>query len=227
MTGKPTGLESDSPPADSPFRQSVELGSPPKRERSDAARNRLQVLAAAERLIAVNGVAALTMDDIAREAGVGKGTLYRRFGDKGGLAMALLGEREREFQERIISGPPPLGPGADPVARLTSFVLSYLELVVSQHDLMLLSETSAPGARLQTGAHSFWLQHCSLLLRQLGSTDPSFRAEIILAALSAEQVAYWLQTEREPSVGAKLSAAALALALPLAEDNRSDDIRAD
>ena len=39
------------------------------------------------------------MDAVAEAAGVGKGTLYRRFGDRNGLAYAILDEREREFQE--------------------------------------------------------------------------------------------------------------------------------
>src|SRR4051812_17623609 len=86
----------------------------PVRERADAARNRIRVLEAAEKLFAERGVDAVTMDDVAGAAGVGKGTLYRRFGDKGGLAMALLDQRERELQERILTGPPPLGLGAGP-----------------------------------------------------------------------------------------------------------------
>lgn len=80
------------------------------RERADAARNRLRVLAAAERLFSLRGVAGVTMDDVAGEAGVGKGTLYRRFGDKGGLAVALLDERERELQQQLLDGAPPPGP---------------------------------------------------------------------------------------------------------------------
>src|SRR5213080_2904657 len=52
------------------------------RERADAARNRIKVLAAAEQLFSARGVAAVSMDDVAASAGVGKGTLYRRFGDK-------------------------------------------------------------------------------------------------------------------------------------------------
>src|SRR4051812_40024312 len=67
------------------------------RERADAARNRLKVLAAAERLFAAQGVGAVSMDEVATVAGVGKGTLYRRFGDKSGLAAALLDEREAEL----------------------------------------------------------------------------------------------------------------------------------
>lgn len=192
---------------------SVELTTPPRQERADAARNRLHVLAATERLIASRGVAALTMDEIAAEAGVGKGTLYRRFGDKGGIAVALLNERERELQERIIAGPAPLGPDADPAARLSAFISAYVNLVVAQLDLVLMSETSAPGARMQTGAHAFWRQHCELLLGQAGASDPQFRAEILLAAVSAELVRYWVRERGQDAGGiaTMLSSAALAL----------------
>lgn len=88
------------------------IGVPP--ERSDAARNRMLILAAAERLFATNGVSCTSMDAIAAEAGVGKGTLFRRFGDRGSLVFAVLDASAREFQDRFISGPPPLGPGAPP-----------------------------------------------------------------------------------------------------------------
>ncbi|MGH3367930.1 MAG: TetR/AcrR family transcriptional regulator, partial [Nocardioidaceae bacterium] len=104
------------------------------RERADAARNRLRILAAAERLFASRGVAGVTMDDVAAEAGVGKGTLYRRFGDKGGLAVALLDQRERELQQAMLSGAPPLGPGAPAKVRLAAFIRAYVDLVATQLD---------------------------------------------------------------------------------------------
>src|SRR5881409_3685981 len=53
----------------------------PPRERADAARNRALVLQAAWRLYNHGGVEALTTDAVAQEAGVGKGTVYRRFRD--------------------------------------------------------------------------------------------------------------------------------------------------
>src|SRR5260370_11015699 len=62
----------------------------PVRERRDAAAHRQQVLAAARRLFEERGVEAVTMDDIAQAAGVGKGTLYRRYADKGQLVLALM-----------------------------------------------------------------------------------------------------------------------------------------
>lgn len=161
------------------------------RERADAARNRVRVLAAAEKLFAERGVAGVTMDDVAAEAGVGKGTLYRRFVDRGGLAVALLDDQEKKLQQALLSGPPPLGPGAGPRERLAAFVDAYVLFVARQSDLVLLSETAQPGARFRTGAYGFWRLHCRVLLGQAGATAPEFAAEALLAALSAEQVRYW------------------------------------
>ncbi|MDX6646530.1 MAG: hypothetical protein QOK40_2257, partial [Miltoncostaeaceae bacterium] len=86
----------------------------PGQERADAARNRARALEAAARLFDEQGVENVSMDAIAEAACMGKGTLYRRFGDRAGLALALLDERERRLQESILRGPPPLGPGAPP-----------------------------------------------------------------------------------------------------------------
>lgn len=186
------------------------------RERADAARNRLRVLAAAQRLFTLRGVAGVTMDDVAAEAGVGKGTLYRRFVDKGGLALALLDERERDLQQRLLYGAPPLGPGAPPATRLAAFARAYLGLVAEQLDLVLLSETSTPGARLRTGAHAFWRQHCRYLLHAGAAPEPTLRADLLLAGLAAEQVRHWLHDEHRDltDLAAGLSAAALALTGP-------------
>lgn len=192
----PQSESSTSPDASRPCRTELPvLGAGVVRERADAARNRERVLAAAERLFAERGVAAVTMDDVAAAAGVGKGTLYRRFTDRGGLAVALLDQRERELQQAILSGCPPLGPGAVPAERLAAFVSSYLALLDRQLDLVLMSQTASPGARLRTGAHGFWRQHCTYLLREAGAPHPGLRAELLLAGLSAEQVRHWLHDQ--------------------------------
>jgi AcrR family transcriptional regulator len=183
------------------------------RERADAARNRAKVLAAAELLFRTRGVTAVTMDDIAAAAGVGKGTLFRRFGDKSGLAMALLDERERDLQERILHGEPPLGPEAAPADRLAAFVQAYAGYVYSQLDLVLMSETASPGARRRTGAFAFWRQHCALLLAQAGARDPGLRADLILASLAAEQLGHWRSTAagNEEQVARRLAETACLL----------------
>jgi AcrR family transcriptional regulator len=170
------------------------LGQPPA-ERADAARNRAKVLAAADRLFRARGVANVSMDDVAAEAGVGKGTLYRRFGDKAGLAAALLDDREAALQAKLLTGPPPLGPGAPPADRLAAFAAAYLEYVSAHLDLVAMSQTASPGARLRIGAHRLWRQHCAHLLTEAGAADPQLRADTLLAALSAEQVGHWRREE--------------------------------
>src|SRR5436305_9779961 len=107
------------------------------RERADAARNREKILAAAARLIGEHGLANVSMDDVAREACVGKGTLYRRFGDRASLALALLDEHERELQESLLRGQPPLGPGASARDRLHAFGKAYLDVLDTHHALIV------------------------------------------------------------------------------------------
>ncbi|MET9249146.1 helix-turn-helix domain-containing protein [Nonomuraea sp. NPDC003709] len=162
----------------------------PVKERADAARNREKVLAAAARLFAEKGVEAVSMDAVAAEAGVGKGTLFRRFGDKSGLAVALLDDRERDLQQRVLSGPPPLGPGAPASERLAAFVAAYLDYLFAHLDLVRMSETASPGARYRIGAYRFWHRHVAILLAECrpgGDADPL--SHTLLAAMGAEAAA--------------------------------------
>jgi AcrR family transcriptional regulator len=164
------------------------LGEVPK-ERADAARNRLKVLSAAARLFRERGVDGVSMDAVAAEAGVGKGTLFRRFGDKSGLAAALLDERERELQEAVLSGPPPLGPGAPAAERLSAFVDAYLDYLLDHLDLVRLSETASPGARYRIGAYRFWRLHAAILLAEIRpGCDADPLAHALLAPLAAEHM---------------------------------------
>lgn len=179
-----------------PVRQQLSVvGQAPPTERADAARNRRRVLDAAKKLFDERGIAAVTLDDVVAAAGVGKGTLFRRFGDKAGLAVALLDEEERALQDRILSGPPPLGPGAGPVERLTAFVRTYVGYVARNTELVAMSQTASPGARLRTGSHQFWRQHCEFLLALAGAADAGLRADILLAGLTAEQIDNWLRDQ--------------------------------
>ena len=60
--------------------------------RADAERNRQRLLAAAKELFATRGLD-VTLDEIARHAGVGTGTAYRRFPNKDALIDALMVDR--------------------------------------------------------------------------------------------------------------------------------------
>jgi AcrR family transcriptional regulator len=178
------------------------LRTPPPKERADAARNRAAVLKAAARLFAERGVEAVSMDQVAAAAGVGKGTLFRRFGDKSGLAAALLDARERVLQEAIMHGPPPLGPGASADERLAAFVNAYFDYLLDHLDLIRMSETAAPGARYRIGAYRFWHRHMAILL---GATDdPEHTAHVLLAALAADHVCALLPELGEERIRAGL-----------------------
>ena len=91
-------------------------------ERADAARNRRAILAATERLLASHRPQDISMEQVAAAAGVGKGTVFHRFGNRNGLMYALMVQRAQALEEAVTAGPPPLGPGAPdfsgPAARL-------------------------------------------------------------------------------------------------------------
>lgn len=179
------------------------LRTPPPRERTDAARNRAAILDAAGRLFAEHGVDDVSMDQVAAAAGVGKGTLFRRFGDKAGLAAALLDARERVLQESILQGPPPLGPGAPPADRLAAFADAYLDYLFAHLPLVRMSETAAPGARYRIGAYRFWHRHVAILLE--GTPDPEHAAHALLAPLAAEHIGALLPELGEQRVRAGLA----------------------
>lgn len=152
----------------------------------------------ARRLVAERGIGALTMDELAQAARVGKGTLYRAFGSRAGLAEALVDEAERELQERILTGPPPLGYGPGPAERLGAFVDAYLAFLSDNDELVLETERPGEGARFHTGAYGFWHAHIAALLREEGTDDGGLRAHVVLATLAAELHAHLRSQGYEP-----------------------------
>ncbi|GLW10394.1 hypothetical protein Misp01_55220 [Microtetraspora sp. NBRC 13810] len=165
----------------------------PRRERVDAARNREKILAAAAGIVAAHGVEGLAMAEVAAAAGVGVGTLYRRFGDRSGLAYALIDEREREFQAAFIEGPPPLGPGADARARVRAFLHALADRTAEQLDLLVMAETATPFARFG-GAYDAYHAHLSMLVAQLSpAADAYTLADALLAPLAAPLLAHRLR----------------------------------
>ncbi|MET9629681.1 helix-turn-helix domain-containing protein [Lentzea sp. NPDC006480] len=107
----------------------------PREERADAARNRARLIEVAREMVAELGADKVTMDGLADRAGLGKGTVFRRFRTRAGIFHALLDEEEKRFQERLMSGPPPLGPGAPAVERLVAFGQARLEFLMEHRDL--------------------------------------------------------------------------------------------
>jgi len=169
------------------------------RERADAARNRLRILEAAERLFAQHGPQNVSMDDVARAAGVGKGTLFRRFGDRASLARTVLSTHEAAFQESLIRGAPPLGPGAPALERLVAFGRGMLGLVDAHRELLLAAETGAPCGRFRSGPYPSYHFFVSSLLREaFPELDPDYTAHALLASFGSELVAYMREDDGLP-----------------------------
>jgi AcrR family transcriptional regulator len=160
-------------------------------ERADAARNRRRILSAAARLFDEHGVERVSMEAIASEAGVGKGTVFRRFGDRSGLVMALLDERTRAFQDDLIRGEPPLGPGAPAVERAIAFGRGMLALLEAHGEMLLAAELGVRWVRGEAGVYAFYRTHLAMLVRESApELDDEYLAEALLAPLSAETFLY-------------------------------------
>jgi AcrR family transcriptional regulator len=169
-------------------------------ERADAARNRLKILEAAARLFAEHGVERVSMDMVAEAAGVGKGTIFRRFGDRASLARTLLDERERRFQDDFIRGEPPLGPGAPPTDRLRAFGHRMIDLLEAHGDLILAAESGSPMARFRSPPYGVYRAHVTSLLTELDPRlDVEYHADSLLAVLAAAQH-HHLRRERDMPV---------------------------
>jgi AcrR family transcriptional regulator len=187
--------------------QPVTWGSPPA-ERADAARNRRLLLATARKILDEQGTDKLTMDGLAERAGLGKGTVFRRFGTRAGIFQALLDDDERDFQEHVLSGPPPLGPGAPPLDRLIAYGRARIDFLISHRDI---ARATLDG-RQQVPAGSqtpMSREHIRFLLgaMHLGPADLDVLATQLTAALDGPLLLYLssaILTQTRPQVSERL-----------------------
>ena len=184
----------------------------PRPERADAARNREHLLTVAREMIAADGVEKLTMDGLAERAELGKGTVFRRFGTRAGIFLALLDDAEHALQQGVLSGPPPLGPGADPRTRLIAFGRARIDFLFQHH--AVARATLDRNQPVRAGASTIAGIHIRMLLGQarrdglLDITDLDSLAVQLTAALEGPLFLY-LATD-EASVHGSSPHAALA-----------------
>lgn len=160
------------------------------RERSDAARNRQAILAAARRLFEARGVTCVTMEEISHEAGVGKGTLYRRFPNKGLLCEALLDEPTREFQRETLEI---VGePGVGSLEKLRNFLDRLVLFTEDNLDLLYGGEEPLWGAtrlaRFRSPAYD-WRRWTVLGLLRGARREGEIRADLDLEYLATALLA--------------------------------------
>jgi polyketide synthase 12 len=178
-------------------------------ERADAARNRRLLLATAREMLAEHGAGKLTMDGLAERAGLGKGTVFRRFGTRAGIFQALLDDDERVFQEQVLAGPPPLGPGAPPLDRLIAYGRARAAFLIEHREIARAAlDGSLPvPAGSQTPVSQM---HIRVLLGQipLGAADLDVLAMQLTAALDGPLLLYLSASDLSqaaPQIGERIA----------------------
>jgi AcrR family transcriptional regulator len=179
---------------------------PRRPERSDAARNRQVLLATAREMLAELGADKITMDALAERAGVGKGTVFRRFGTRAGIFQALLDDDEHDFQERVLSGPPPLGPGAAPLDRLIAYGQARISFLTGRREIArnALDGSQPVPAGPQTPMSRVHIRYL-LLETRLGAVDVDMLALQLTAALDGPLLLYLSGTQDAPDISERLA----------------------
>ncbi|GAA2814732.1 TetR/AcrR family transcriptional regulator [Saccharopolyspora taberi] len=158
-------------------------------ERADAVRNRRAVLEAAQRLLTERGGAHISLDAVAAEAGVGKGTVFRRFGSRAGLIRELLEERSLALREAVTDGPAPLGPGAAPRERLMAFLAELAGIGEQNAALLSAHEQACADHKHEDPSYRFWAQHLAeVISAERPDLDADFLGHALLAAFDADLI---------------------------------------
>lgn len=158
-------------------------------ERADAARNRRAILRATEELLALGGPEHISLDRVAATAGVGKGTVFRRFGNRTGLFQELLADRAANIREAIDSGPPPLGPDAPAADRLLGFLDELAQLAARNIALIAAHEQACAADKYQDPTYRRWHEHVAGLLRVIQpEADAEFLAHTLLGSFDGDLV---------------------------------------
>ncbi len=172
----------------------------PCSERRDAAEHRQRILSTARVLFSEQGVDAVSMHQVALAAGVGQGTLYRRYAHKGMLCTALLEEGITGFQEEMLRYLEHIGESLAALDRL-KYVLVHL-LAFNEHNAPLLAAItdSACGQRRTQPYHSpfyLWLRQVVMVLLQQAVTraevaplDIEYAADVVLTPLAIDLYLY-------------------------------------
>lgn len=153
--------------------------------RKDAARNHAAILEAAARLIAERGPDGFAMEDVAAAAGVGKGTVFRRFGDREGLVRAVVDRTSEPWlaQSRELLEADHL-PAEE---RVVTFVAGLFDHVVASLPLvMALERVSGRTIACDANAELTHARLAALVERVRPDADVDFLAHALVAGLRAE-----------------------------------------
>lgn len=170
-------------------------------ERRDAAENRQRILDTAIRLFEENGVEQVSMNQIAAEAGIGAGTLYRRYRNKGELCLDLIKDNIVLYFEEI-EAYLKQSKAEPPNKRLKGVLSLFIEFRESKAQLLKGVEDGAPTNRKKSGAYSplheelhqlFVVLFDEMSKEEEVQPNNVFKADMLLVALSSD--AYLFQRE--------------------------------
>ena len=175
-------------------------GVPKRRERADARANRRLLLVVARQRFAEQGVAATSMQEIARAAGVGQGTLYRHFAHKGELCLALAQDDIAEFQARLSTVIGDRGDGLTPLTRLEVLISERVQLMERHLPLFAAMDEAGTNPRRGDrfrGPFDTWVYEQVIALlteaaarKEVADLDVAVTADLILAMMSAALYRY-------------------------------------
>jgi Transcriptional regulator len=134
-------------------------------------KRREAILAAASVLFAQRSYADVQMDEVAKQAGVGKATLYRYFPSKEDLYLESLGRALDELDGRLAAPPP----AAAPREQLTAMVSALIDILAEQ----------LPTLKLLGGDHSNLAEQGRRLLRRRSARIAASLRTVLEAGISA------------------------------------------
>jgi AcrR family transcriptional regulator len=156
--------------------------------RADARRNRQRVLEAAEEEFALQGLA-VPIDDIARRAGVGPGTVYRHFPTKEALFAAIVARRMEDLVEEART----LAASDDPAEAFFHFLTRIFEEGARKRDLVDALGAAGVDIKTELGHAGFDMRDTieRLLVRgqQAGGVRADIGVEDVMALLTGTSLA--------------------------------------
>ncbi|WP_438434079.1 TetR/AcrR family transcriptional regulator [Gorillibacterium sp. sgz500922] len=161
---------------------------------------RHRILAAARELFAEDGLEAASMYGIAQRAGIGQGSLYRRYADKGEICSDLLRDSSDRFLTELETELLPPSAEHSPFARLLQAVDRILGFIERNAWLLLTIKAEFTGKHQLTQFEHPFFQRLHALLEdlltqardqgELSPVDPHFAATALIAVVSPDLYLY-------------------------------------
>jgi len=163
-----------------------------RRERKDAQEHRRLILQTAQTLFNEHGVHTVSMHQIAKTAGIGQATLYRKYAHKGDLCIDLIQDYSKELMNRI-DGYLTNNEQLPPEERLSGILSIWIDAIEEKFELIVTMEArinceDPRGNFFHTPMYLFLRDKMSALLAAMiggkSSVDPELMAHAIICSMA-------------------------------------------